>query len=117
MTGQPIKMGSGKRGNNISFYADSEQMEIVEQIRWREHLSVSNLVRKALAEYLKAHANGNSTFKLDNWSDNPEFRAVPTIMSDSETWEKYLRTCSPEELRDLKMRFAWCRIKCEELIV
>jgi len=114
--GQPIKMKSGKRGTNISVYADSEQMELVEEIRWREHLSKSELVRKALSEYLKAHANGNSTFKLDNWAENSNFRAIPTIMADSETWKSYLRDCGPEELRDLKNRFSYYKSLIEELI-
>ena len=109
-------MKSGKRGTNISVYADSEQMELVEEIRWREHLSKSELVRKALSEYLKAHANGNSTFKLDNWTDNPNFRAVPTIMADSEVWYNYLSYCNPDELRDLRNRFALYKSRCEEMI-
>lgn len=95
--GQPVKMGSGKRGFNISLYVDPEQMAVLEEIRWRERQSMSSIIRKAVQEYIKAHGAGNDTFRLDNWSQDPTFQAVPTIFSDPVNWFKYLSDCKPEE--------------------
>lgn len=95
--GQPVKMGSGKRGVNISLYVDPEQMEVLEEIRWREHQSMSSIVRKAVQEYIKAHGSGNDTFRLDNWSEDPTFQVVPTIFSEPVKWFKYLQDCKPDE--------------------
>src|SRR6186997_98479 len=109
-------MSKNSKDVGITGYLEKEEFDMLEEIRWRERKSRAEILRLAIHEYIKAHGNGNSTFKLDNWTDNPEFRAVPTIMSDSETWENYLRTCGPEELRDLKVRTGWVKAKCEELV-
>jgi len=95
--GQPIQMTSGKRGFNISLYVDPEQMKVLEEIRWREHQSMSSIVRRALTEYIKAHGAGNETFRLDNWQSNPTFQAVPTILSDNERWRSHLKDCNRDE--------------------
>jgi hypothetical protein len=96
--GQPVKMKSGKRGINFSFYVDPEQIQVLEEIRWREHESMSGLVRKALQDYIKAHAEGNDCFKLDNWQIDPTFQAVPTILSNPQRWFSYLKTCNKQDL-------------------
>jgi hypothetical protein len=95
--GQPVKMGSGKRGHNLSLYVDPEQMEVLEEIRWRERQSMSSIVRRALHEYIKAHGSGNDTFKLDNWREDPEFQAVPTLFSSQERWTAYIDQCDKKE--------------------
>ena len=95
--GQPVKMGSGNRGFNVSLYVDPEQMKILEEIRWRERQSMSAIVRRAVQEYIKAHGSGNDTFRLDNWSEDPEFQAVPTVFSAHEYWTKYVDNCDKKE--------------------
>ena len=94
---------------------EKSELEQLDEIRWREHKSRTEILRLAILEYIKAHGNGNSTFKLDQWTDNPNFRAVPTIMADTDNWDKYLENCSPEELRDLHFRFSRCAEKIKEL--
>lgn len=96
--GRPVGMGSGKRGFNVSLYVDPEQIEALEEIRWRERQSMSAIVRRAVQEYIKAHGSGNDTFRLDNWNETPDFQAVPTILSDSQRWYSYLQTCDKQEL-------------------
>lgn len=95
--GQPIKMDSGKRGFNISLYVDPEQIKILEEIRWREHKSMSGLIRRALQEYIKAHGSGNDTFRLDNWNEDPDFKAVPTLFTSHDRWTKYVDQCDKKE--------------------
>ncbi len=102
--GRPREMGSGKRGFNVSLYVDPEQMEALEEIRWRERQSMSSIIRRAVHEYIKAHGSGNDTFTLDNWKEDPEFQAVPTLFSDNERWIKYVDQCDKKDkLKILKI--------------
>lgn len=99
--GAPVKMKSGDRGFSCSFYVDPEQRKILEEIRWREHKSFSEIVRKAVDEFIKAHQQGNDTFRLDNWQDDPEFQAIPTILAHSTKWFSYLKDCPKEDLTQI----------------
>jgi len=99
----------------VGVYLEKEELEQLDEIRWREHKSKTQILRLAVLEYIKGHLNGNSTFKLDQWTDNPNFRAVPTIMADTDNWDKYLENCNPEELKDLQFRFSRCAEKIQEL--
>jgi hypothetical protein len=70
------------------------QIETLEEIHWRERKSVSEIVREAIDEWIRNHAEGNSTFSLDKWQENPEFKAIPTLLSPPEKWFKYIEGCS-----------------------
>lgn len=77
---------------------EKEELEAFEEIRWREHLSLSELGRKAIVEYINAHGEGNDTFKLDSWNENPNFQAVPSILNpDWKTWKTYFEDCNKED--------------------
>lgn len=94
--GRPSEMEGGvrSRGSNYSFYLSESQIKALEDIHWRERKSVSEIVREAIDDWLKNHAEGNSTFKLDKWQENPEFKAIPTLLSDPLKWSKYIDECS-----------------------
>ena len=47
------------------------------KIRWREHKSMSEIVRKAINEYIEKHSEGNDSFRLDIWVNDSTFKAVP----------------------------------------
>jgi len=95
--GRPLGVKGKTRGLNTSFYVTGEELEILEEIRWRERKSMSALVRIAIDEYIKSHSEGNDTFKLDTWNDNPDFQAVPTIHASLDKWGKYYDDCNPQE--------------------
>jgi hypothetical protein len=86
-----------KERRTITAYLEAEELAALEQIRWREHKGISDIIRLAIAEYVKAHAEGNETFRLDKWTEDPEFKAIPTILSEPIKWFKYLSDCTPEE--------------------
>jgi len=67
--GHPTEMKSGKRGNNFSVYFDEQQIENIDEIRWREKKSRSEMVRIAVEEYIKNHKDGNNLFTLDKWNN------------------------------------------------
>ena len=99
----------------LGLYLERTELEQLEEIRWREHKSKTAILRLAVLEYIKAHGNGNSTFKLDNWTDNPNYKAAPTIYADTDNWDKYLENCSPKALEELHFRFSRCASKIEEI--
>jgi hypothetical protein len=82
----------------ITAYLESEEFAALEEIRWRERKDITQVVRAAVVEFVKAHGSGNDSFKLDNWQDDPEFQAVPTILAEKEKWDSYLEECNDEEL-------------------
>lgn len=95
--GRPVEMPNRQRGLAVSFYLDTDIATALNDIKWRERKSMSEIVRLAVQDYIKAHAEGNYSFKLDNWQVDPTFQAVPTILSDPIKWYDYLKECSPDE--------------------
>jgi len=81
----------------ITAYLESEEFAALEEIRWRERKDITQVVRAAVVEFVKAHAAGNDTFKLDDWQEDPDFKAVPTILADNQKWTQYVDQCSKEE--------------------
>ncbi len=86
-----------KERRTISTYLEAAELEALNDIRWRERKAMSEIIRLAIDEYIKAHGAGNETFRLDNWQRDPTFQAVPTILADPTDWFKYLSDCTPEE--------------------
>jgi len=74
-----------------------KMMKELEKIARREGKKKSVMIVDILEEYVKAHAHGNSTFCLDTWQQIPDFRAVPTILSDNQKWRSHLEDCDKEE--------------------
>jgi Arc/MetJ-type ribon-helix-helix transcriptional regulator len=92
-----MKSETKTRGTNFSFYLTEEQVRMLQEAHWRERKSVSEIVREAIDDWLKSHAEGNTTFKLTKWQENPEFMAIPTLLSPNERWSKYIDSCNDHE--------------------
>jgi len=103
-----IKMGRAKvykKGREqLTIYLNPDEFEEFEKIRWRERQDATKLGRAAILEYIKAHAEGNSTFKLDKWHEDPEFQAVPTFKADIEVWKKYYEDSNQKEKTTLRIK-------------
>jgi len=84
--------------SNYSFYMSISKVEKLEELKWRERKSISELVEEAITEYLINHAEGNRTFSLDKWQENPEFKAIPALLSPMDRWDKYIQECNDDEL-------------------
>ena len=87
-----------KNPKRLSGWLEGDTYEALEQIRWREHKSFNAIINKALAEYVQAHSEGNDTFKLDQWQEDPDFHAVPTILAPTQKWYSYLNDCDKDDL-------------------
>lgn len=94
---------------------EKEEEDAIEKIGWREHKSKTKMYRRAIQEYIRAHQEGNDTHTLDNWNDDPNFKAVPTILSRPEIWYKYLEQCSPKERTEIQIRAVSIKNQCLNL--
>ena len=96
-----MKDNPRKRGTNYSFYLSEDQIQALKEAHWRERKSESEIVREAIDEWLRNHAEGNSTFRLDKWQEDPQFKAIPTLLSAHEKWSKYIDECSDNDLTQI----------------
>lgn len=65
----------------------------------REGLDFTDWCRRMATEYIKNHKEGNSTFKLEKWTLDPDFLALPSL---GETlFIKYLDGLSEDSLNIL----------------
>lgn len=56
-----------------------------------------------LIEYNKAHAEGNETYRLDQFQD-PDFQAVPALFSDPLKWRKYYEDSNDQDKTKLRIK-------------
>lgn len=69
------------------------------KIAKREGKPTNNLLQELMAKYVKVHGDGNPSFSLEPFLENPLFVADPAIRETNEIWEKYLsQHCSEKEL-------------------
>lgn len=90
--------GSGNIVHSFSYSGD--KIEIFKELRLiaaREGKSQSELIVEILEEFVKNHAEGNDTFKLDNWQEDPEFIALPTLLSPKDKWNNFVKDCSDDD--------------------
>lgn len=99
-----MKSSNSRRKTNFSLYLEEDQIKRLDEIHWRERKSVSELVRDAINEYISNHFEGNKTFSLEKWQENPEFKAMPTLNSNNDTWSKYINSCSSPEITQLAIK-------------
>jgi len=76
-------------------------MKELENIARREGKKKSEFIVSILEEYVKTHAAGNTTFRLDNWQENPEFQAVPTLFTSYDKWKDYVDSSTSQDKRKL----------------
>ena len=62
----------------IHIVVERQTKKILERISWREHKSISELLRPKVEAFAKAHATGNDQFTLES-SSVPGVVAMPTL--------------------------------------
>ena len=64
----------------------------------------SKVIVQLIEDYVKAHSEGNDTFKLDTWVNDSNFKAVPTILEkNNQRWIEYVNSCNESDRRDLSI--------------
>lgn len=81
----------------VTAYLEAEEFKALEEIRWRDHKDLTEVIRLSVLDYIKAHGAGNECFRLDEWQRDPTFQAVPTVFSANEHWTKYVDDCDKKE--------------------
>lgn len=76
---------------NYSVYLDSDQVEILHDLRKRDDSSISAVIRNAVEVYIEQEANKSDCYKLDNWQEDPNYRAMPSLLADRSKWDKYIQ--------------------------
>jgi hypothetical protein len=58
---------------------DMKTLEELEIILKREGREYTDFVRECSVAYVKAHGEGNPSFSITKWVDEPTLRALPTL--------------------------------------
>lgn len=104
-----------KQKVTTSINMEQEEKDSLEKIGWREHKTQTEMIRRAIQEFIRAHGSGNDTHTLDNWSEDSNFKAVPTILSRQEIWYKYLSECTPEERLEIQIKAVSIKNQCQSI--
>lgn len=73
----------------------------LELIAVREGRDTQDIVKECLAEYAKVHGDGNPVYALDQWVQEPKFKAVPAFLTNMDNWYDYLQNCSMDEREEI----------------
>lgn len=92
-----MKKNKGQHIETVSFKEEhNELFEKFVDIQWKERLSFSEMVRKAMEEYVKKHGEGNPAFRLDQFSEQG-MKATPAFMSGYNKWKNHFLNDSTEK--------------------
>ena len=76
-TGRPQVL---KDATTLNLSLEKTTKDVLQDIADRETSgNVSELLRPTIEKYAKDHARGNNAFTLTEWTDQPEFMAMPTL--------------------------------------
>ena len=70
----------------------------------RNNRTVSEDMEAFISETVKNHETGNEQFKIDQWVDNFDMKAVPAFNSKDETWKNYAENTSTQNFDELKLK-------------
>ena len=68
----------------------------------REGNSLSSIIMEGLKKYMKIHGDGNPVYVLDKFIEDPDFKAVPAVLSNKDKWVKFCQHTNDETLKQLE---------------
>ena len=78
---------------NFQWYLTDKRKQLLSEIETMPDFakkSHSEIIEMALEEFFKIHGKGNPSFKLDFWTDNPEFIAIPALLAEKSQRNKWI---------------------------
>ena len=93
-----------KSKTQVGLYLDEQELEVFDEIMWREKKTRTQLAHIAVTEYIKNHAEGNDTYPLERWHEDPTFQAVPALKSDQDKWIKCYKNSTEDERTQLRIQ-------------
>jgi hypothetical protein len=82
----------------------AEELEEFDKICKRNNRTMSEEIELKIKNTVKNHTTGNSQFKIDQWADNKDMRAVPAFNSTKEEWSRYVKITNLENFTALKVK-------------
>ena len=70
----------------------------------RNNRTVTEDLEAFIADTVKNHETGNDQFKIDQWVDNYDMKAVPAFNSKNETWKNYVENTSLQNFNEIKLK-------------
>lgn len=77
-----------------------ELQEKIDELAYKEQVTVGAVIIDALKEYYEKHGDGNPVYTLDQWQD-PNFKAVPALFRDMDSWKDHYEKITPAALHDM----------------
>ena len=79
---------------------------------WRQYVAICKRNNRTVTEDLEAfiadtvknHETGNDQFKIDQWIDDYDMKAVPAFNSKNETWKNYVENTSLRNFNEIKLK-------------
>lgn len=84
--------GAAERADKIAF----------EGICRREGKTVAEKIAELVQDYVRIHGSGNPQYSLEQFTENPEFRAVPALLERPEKWLKALDHTDLDDLEQIE---------------
>jgi hypothetical protein len=85
--------------------ADADLLTKFQEVAAREGKPMNQIIQALMADYIKKHGNGNPSFEITKWVEEPKFKADPAVREGNETWDKYLSQCDKNDLAQLMGTF------------
>ena len=85
-----------------SFYCpDDKLLDKVNELKWKERKSFSQICISALIEYLEKHGDGNPNFTIEQFID-PNFKATPALFRSRGDWITYLELLNTDRVKEIE---------------
>jgi hypothetical protein len=80
--------------SNYQWYLTEKRKKLLEEIEKIPDYGKKNhaeIIEMALEEFYKVHKEGNPIHRLDDWTQNPEFIAIPALLAPKEQRNKWIQ--------------------------
>ena len=73
-----------KERKEIANRVEAQSYTELQIILKREGKTFSNWLDEKIKDEVKVHGSGNPVYSLENWTDNPEFVAIPALLAENQ---------------------------------
>ena len=85
----------------MAFYLPEEIHTLIKKLAVMDHKPLKQYLREIVLEHAKDHGDGNPGFKLDQFIEDPEMKAVPAFFRNREDWQEYIEKLSGKDAEEL----------------
>ena len=96
------QLTNAMNSNRENRLREHRELEEFHKICKRNNRTMSEEIELKIKNTVKNHTTGNSQFKIDQWNDNLDMRAVPAFNSTKEEWSRYVKVTNLENFTALK---------------